>query len=320
VPQLRKGVDLARILITGVSGFVGKHLVRELTSQGHEITGIGLQPEANSEIASRLAEYTPCDLTDPEQIRRIPLDEVTGVISLAGLAQAGASFSEPEKYKQVNVKVFSVLGERILKENLPIRVLAVSTGAVYDSNQPLPLSEESALTDSGSPYAQSKILMERRAAELRSGGLDCVVVRPFNHIGPGQEPGFLVPDLFKKTSGALETGEPVKVGSLQTRRDYTDVRDVVRAYADLISQPALQHEVYNVSSGRGIAGQQILDMILIAMGAEGRVQIEIDKELIRPGDPAELYGSHERLSRETGWQPKIDVERTISDFVDSARG
>jgi GDP-4-dehydro-6-deoxy-D-mannose reductase len=308
------------ILVTGVGGFVGKHLARELNGRGYGVNGVGLSAKPGSSTESFLQNYTTCDLTDPSQVKSIPLDEVNGIISLAGLAQTGASFSEPERYKDVNVKVFSVLGERILKENLPIRVLAVSTGAVYDSNQPLPLSEESALADSGSPYAQSKILMERRAAELRSGGLDCVVVRPFNHIGPGQEPGFLVPDLFKKISGALETGEPVKVGSLQTRRDYTDVRDVVRAYADLIARPALQHELYNVSSGRGIAGQQILDMILIAMGAEGRVQIEIDKELIRPGDPAELYGSHERLSRETGWQPKIDVERTIKDFVESARG
>jgi GDP-4-dehydro-6-deoxy-D-mannose reductase len=311
---------MSKILVTGVNGFVGKHLAQELVTRNFDVIGVGRDKEADPSLGDYLSFYYSLDLTNGKQVGSIDLSEIAAVVSLAGLAQVGGSFKDPKKYLQVNVDVLTVLGERILKENLPIRVLAVSSGAVYDSNQPLPLSEESALTSSGSPYAQSKILMERRAAELRSGGLDCVVVRPFNHIGPGQEPGFLVPDLFKKTSGALETGEPVKVGSLQTRRDYTDVRDVVRAYADLISQPALQHEVYNVSSGRGIAGQQILDMILIAMGAEGRVQIEIDKELIRPGDPAELYGSHERLSRETGWQPKIDVERTIKDFVESARG
>jgi GDP-4-dehydro-6-deoxy-D-mannose reductase len=311
---------MSKILVTGVNGFVGKHLAQELVTRNFDVIGVGRDKEADPSLGDYLSFYYSLDLTNGKQVGSIDLSEIAAVVSLAGLAQVGGSFKDPKKYLQVNVDVLTVLGERILKENLPIRVLAVSSGAVYDSNQPLPLSEESALTSSGSPYAQSKILMERRAAELRSGGLDCVVVRPFNHIGPGQEPGFLVPDLFKKTSGALETGEPVKVGSLQTRRDYTDVRDVVRAYADLISQPALQHEVYNVSSGRGIAGQQILDMILIAIGAEGRVQIEIDKELIRPGDPAELYGSHERLSRETGWQPKIDVERTIRDFVESARG
>jgi GDP-4-dehydro-6-deoxy-D-mannose reductase len=311
---------MSKILVTGVNGFVGKHLAQELVTRNFDVIGVGRDKEADPSLGDYLSFYYSLDLTNGKQVGSIDLSEIAAVVSLAGLAQVGGSFKDPKKYLQVNVDVLTVLGERILKENLPIRVLAVSSGAVYDSNQPLPLSEESALTSSGSPYAQSKILMERRAAELRSGGLDCVVVRPFNHIGPGQEPGFLVPDLFKKTSGALETGEPVKVGSLQTRRDYTDVRDVVRAYADLISQPALQHEVYNVSSGRGIAGQQILDMILIAMGAEGKVQVEIDKELIRPGDPAELYGSHERLSRETGWQPKIDVERTIRDFVESARG
>jgi GDP-4-dehydro-6-deoxy-D-mannose reductase len=311
---------MSKILVTGVNGFVGKHLAQELVTRNFDVIGVGRDKEADPSLGDYLSFYYSLDLTNGKQVGSIDLSEIAAVVSLAGLAQVGGSFKDPKKYLQVNVDVLTVLGERILKENLPIRVLAVSSGAVYDSNQPLPLSEESALTSSGSPYAQSKILMERRAAELRSGGLDCVVVRPFNHIGPGQEPGFLVPDLFKKTSGALETGEPVKVGSLQTRRDYTDVRDVVRAYADLISQPALQHEVYNVSSGRGIAGQQILDMILIAMGAEGKVQVEIDKELIRPGDPAELYGTHERLSRETGWQPKIDVERTIRDFVESARG
>jgi len=309
---------VARILVTGVSGFVGKHLTRELIKRGHEVIGVGLHDEPDPAIAGSLAAYLACDLTDPAEVQKIPLNGIDGVVSLAGLAQVGASFKNSEEYKKINVAVLSVLGERIVEEKLPIKVLAVSSGAIYDSDQALPLTEESRLTGSGSPYAQSKILMEKRAEELRASGLDCLVVRPFNHIGPGQEKGFLVPDLFEKISRSLQNGEPVLVGDLKTRRDYTDVRDVVRAYAELITGSAARHDVYNVASGHSVAGQRILDLLLEAMGARGRVEIEVNQTIIRPDDPKELFGSYDRLHEDIGWQPEIDLQRTIGDFVESA--
>jgi GDP-4-dehydro-6-deoxy-D-mannose reductase len=317
VPQLKEGVNLARILITGVSGFVGKHLLRELSGRGHEVVGVGLQPKADPAIIEKLADYFQCDLTDAERVRKIPLDGITGVINLAGLAQTGSSFSEPEKYKQVNVKVFSILAERIVAETRPIRMLAISTGAAYDASQPLPITEGSKLVVKGSPYALSKILMEQKAQELAKAGLDCVIARPFNHIGPGQEPGFLVPDLYQEIRSSLTSGQPASVGNLKTKRDYTDVRDVVRAYAELIAEPKLSHDIYNVCSGHSVSGEDILEMLLKACGADDKLKIEVDESLIRPDDPADIYGSAERLAADTGWRPHIKIERTIRDFVNS---
>jgi GDP-4-dehydro-6-deoxy-D-mannose reductase len=315
VPQLSEGVILARILVTGVSGFVGKHLVHELKKRGHEVRGVGLQPEPHPDIAELIDDYASCDLTDPEAVKKLPLGDIGSVINLAGLAQVGASFSDPEKYKQINVLVLSVLAERILKEKLPIRVLAISTGAVYDSRQPLPLTEDSKLITNGSPYALSKVLMEKRAAELRAEGLDCIVARPFNHIGPGQEPGFLVPDLYEKISRGTRSDGPIVVGNLKTKRDYTDVRDVVRAYADLIELGKPAHNTYNVCCGRSVSGSRIAELLLAAVGVGTRLELTPDAALIRPDDPTELYGSYDRLADDTGWSPQIDIEQTIKDFV-----
>jgi GDP-4-dehydro-6-deoxy-D-mannose reductase len=312
--------EMARILVTGVSGFVGKHLTRELHKRDHEIYGAGISEQPNESIKHLLSSYIAADLTDNGQVSKIPLERIDGVISLAGLAQVGASFKDPESYYKVNVEVLSILAERVIKEKPDIKVLAVSTGAVYDNRQELPFTEDSKLSEESSPYAKSKILMEQRAAELREKGLACVIVRPFNHIGPGQEPGFLVPDLYSKIQQSLSTDAPVLVGNLKTRRDYTDVRDVVRAYADLINLPEWEHDVYNVCSGKSIPGETILELLLQASGANGKVKIEADKSLIRPNDPPELYGSHERLSKETGWQPGIKVEQTIEDFVKNQEG
>jgi GDP-4-dehydro-6-deoxy-D-mannose reductase len=164
------------------------------------------------------------------------------------------------------------------------------------------------------------LLMEQTAEQLRADGLDCIVVRPFNHIGPGQEPGFLLPDLYEKISRALKSNEVVEVGNLKTKRDYTDVRDVVRAYADLAEADVLDNDLYNVCSGKSITGEQILEQILNLMDAKDKVEIKINQAFIRVNDPMDLFGSNSRLRQETGWEPQIKIEQTIKDFVESKSG
>lgn len=303
-----------KILVTGVNGFVGKHLVRELIDSGHIVYGVGLGG-AHPEIRHLLTGYWSCDLTSVNDVKKLPLKQIEGIINLAGLANIGQSFDQPEQYKKINVRVLSVIGERIVEEKLPIRVIAVSTGAVYEASQKLPLTEESELITSGSPYAQSKILMELAARKLIDQGLDCVIVRPFNHIGPGQERGFLVPDLYQNIDLAMSENQPLKIGDLSTRRDYTDVRDVVRAYSELVSAPKLSQTTYNVCSGRSIPGKKILQLILKEMNVSAKIHVEIDPSLIRPNDPSDLYGSNDALNADTGWEPKIETEQTIKDFV-----
>lgn len=173
--------------------------------------------------------------------------------------------------------------------------------------------------DAGSPYAQSKVLMEEGGRILAQKGLDYITVRPFNHIGPGQGPGLLIPDLYSKLKAASESNHTISVGNLRTRRDYSDVRDIVRAYADLALAQDLEYDLYNVCRGQSKSGQEILDIFLKEMDLVGKIKTEVNPNFIRPNDPPDLYGSYARLYAQTAWEPTIQIEQTIKDFIDSDR-
>jgi GDP-4-dehydro-6-deoxy-D-mannose reductase len=310
---------MLKIVVTGVNGFVGGHLVREVKSRGHTVVGIGREDKPTAAIQKEADEYIACDLTNEADVAKLDMKDVDAIINLAGLANVGASFGAEELYKKVNVDVLAKLGERLLTLSSSARLVAISTGAVYDPYQPVPLTEKSKVITEGSPYAMSKLMMEDTAKDLRKRGLDCVTVRPFNHTGPGQAPGFLIPDLFQKLIKFKATGEAVKVGSLSTKRDYTDVRDIVKAYADLAVAETLEYDLYNICSGKSHAGQEVLDIMLDAMDLREKVKVEVDQSLIRPSDPPELYGSRQRLTEETGWEPEVPLGQTIKDFVAGPR-
>ena len=303
------------VLITGVNGFVGKHLARELIGRGCSVVGVGRDDIPSQEIKEILDNYLPLDLTDHKAVSSIDTKQIDAVVSLAGLAKVGESFDDPNFYMKTNVEVLSILGSKLVAENSRARVIAVSTGAVYSSSQPMPLTEQSTLVKESSPYVLSKLQMEESSKELRKRGLDCVIARPFNHTGPGQEPGFLLPDLYQKLLAAEVSNSPIKVGNLDTRRDYTDVRDVVKAYANLALAPSLNFDLYNICSGQSIPGRKILDWLQAAMGVS--LETVVDEKLIRLTDPLEIFGDNHRLAEDTGWKPIIPINKTIVDFVKS---
>ena len=310
---------MSKILVTGINGFVGKHLAREIHSQGHEVIGVGLrETEVDNSIKDIVHSYYQCDTTDVAALEKVPLENASSVINLAGLANVGASFDSPDLYMKVNVEVLSVLGACLLERSPEARMIAISTGALYDPNQPMPLDETSKVIDTGSPYALSKLAMEQSAQELREKGQDCVVVRPFNHIGPGQGLGFLIPDLVSKLQNYKESGAPVNAGNLKTVRDYSDVRDIACAYTSLAIAERLDHDLYNVCSGSGQSGEDIVRVICSALNIDrNTLDIEVDQSLIRPTDPQEIVGNHNRLSSDTGWQPRYSLDQTIKDIVNS---
>jgi GDP-4-dehydro-6-deoxy-D-mannose reductase len=306
---------MKQILVTGINGFVGHHVARELKRQGHFVIGTG----TTKEIAPELQDYADgyvgsCDLTESSDVARIPLEKIDAIINLAGLAQVGASFGQEDRYFHINSAVQTVIADRLIAlDKKDTRIIAVSTGAVYDSNQPMPLTEESTLVTQGSPYALSKVAMETAMAEYREKGLDIVIVRPFNHIGPGQREGFIVPDFVHQ----VLSGSTVSVGNLKSERDYTDVRDVARAYALLATAPQLTHKLYNVCSGKSISGQAILDAIIAQSGKQDVVVVP-DPQRIRPNDPAKIVGDNALLASETGWSPQITLTQTIKDYFDTS--
>lgn len=302
-------------LVTGVNGFVGEHVVSALRERGLAVIGVGREPGAHARLAGLLADYRQCDLTDHSQVGRLPLAGAAGLINLAGLAAVGPSHEHPKQYLRVNTLVLDTVGQAALHQGARgLRVVAVSSGAVYRATQPMPLTEDSDVDGGSSPYAASKLAMEEVAATYRRRGLDCVVVRPFNHLGPGQSRGFLLPDLYAKIEAALATGVPVAVGNLSTSRDYTDVRDVARAYADLVLAHALGASTFNVCSGHSTSGRDLLSILLAELGSP-EVIVRTDGRLLRPSDASVLRGDNGRLTAAVHWRPTIPLTQSIRDFV-----
>lgn len=308
---------MSRVLVTGINGFVGHHLARELSDNGDVVLGCGLDAELDPTLNGQVSQYFgECDLTKPESVAGLPLETVDAVINLAGLAQVGASFGEgqAEKYNFVNVAVQTTIAERLRElGHLSTRVVAVSTGAVYDNFQPMPINEDGSLISKGSPYTLSKIAMEEALSEHRQNGLDVIVARPSNHIGPGQLGGFLVPDLIKGLR-SLGPNKELLAGRLDTKRDYTDVRDVVRAYRLLATADKLDHNLYNICSGESHSGQEILGLLTELMGISG-VKVVLDESRVRPNDPVDVRGDSSRLQTDTGWSPTIPLKQTLRDTL-----
>jgi GDP-4-dehydro-6-deoxy-D-mannose reductase len=308
-----------KILVTGVNGFVGHHVATQLHEKGIEVVGVGNQPELQTDLSEAVGEYIECDLTDPEDVKKIDLTVVGAIINLAGFAIVGDSKGKGELYDRVNIGVHTVLYDECLRQNSSPRIVAVSTGAVYDPNQPLPQTEESKLHDENTviEYIASKIKMEKAVAEYREKGLDVIVVRPLNHTGPGQLPGFLVPDIGAQIEDAIAQNKPLLTGNLDTKRDYTDVRDVARAYVLLATtdRSNLHHNLYNICSGQSVLTKDIVRKLATEFGAPD-IKIEIDPDRVRANDIMDIYGSNKRLREDTGWEPTIPVDQMIHDYAE----
>jgi len=304
-----------RVLVTGINGFVGHHLARNLQAKGHAVIGIGSEPTVSDDLKTIVDTYLACDLSDPEAVAALDLKGTDALIHLAGLASVGQSFSEPAKFISINAAITVNILENLLVSSPEARCVIVSSGALYDGNQQMPISESGKVAYN-SPYVVSKLATENLAEYYTGRGLNCVTVRPFNHIGPGQRPGFLLPDLAEKLRARIGN-EPLLVGNLTTKRDYTDVRDVAEAYTTLAtSDHAPEHTLYNVCSGVSHEGEEILGYLASAMNIE-KPTTEVDPKLMRPNDVLDIRGDSSRLLDEFGWKPSYSLEQTIKDFVEA---
>lgn len=301
------------IVITGINGFVGEHLARQLKSTGHFVHGVGREVEPKKTVANLLDKYTQCDLMDRESTKSLSLYSASAIIHLAGLASVTDSFKFPDRYKKDNSAMTDNLLSSAHHQGFTGRAVIVSSGAIYDSNQPMPLNEEAKLTQ-GSPYSIGKIAAEETTKSYKKKNLDIVIARPFNHIGPGQAPGFLVSDLYDQILETKGSRNPtISVGNINTRRDFTDVRDIVKAYELLADAPSLQFDTYNISSGNSYSGRDILDQLTKVMRIA--VTARIDPNRVRPTDAPEIIGDSTRIQNELHWSPSISLEQTILDFV-----
>lgn len=309
---------MAKVLVTGVNGFVGHHVATQLHDLGHDIIGASNQNQVEADLADIVATYYSADLTDESQVSKIFLSDVDAIINLAGFAKVGESTGQGELYKKVNIGVHTTLYKECLKQGVAPQIVAVSTGAVYDPNQPLPITEDSKLIEDEktNEYVVSKKLMEQEVLAFKDKGLSPIIARPFNHTGPGQLPGFLLPDLAEQIVEAHEQNRPLLTGNIETKRDFTDVRDVARAYVLLATTPRenLRHDIYNICSGKSVAGKEILEHLADAYGFDD-LQTEVDPVRLRKNEVMDIYGSSNRLRADTGWSQQYSIDQTISDFV-----
>ena len=238
------------------------------------------------------------------------------VYHLAALTHVGQSWEEPLQVLEVNIIGTAAVLAAARQCGTDPRVLVTSSAEVYGAvtdPELLPLSEGSP-TAPLTPYAASKLAAEAVVAQAYLGhGQHVITVRPFNHIGPGQTPNFAVPALAKRIVEADRRGSPtIPVGNLSARRDFTDVRDVVRAYRLLI-EAGRPGEIYNVCSGRDVSIREIADSLLTLAGTT--LAFEIDPSLVRPVEVPVLRGDPTRLVDATGWKPEVPLDQTLADVL-----
>lgn len=293
-----------RALVTGSLGFAGTHLCAHLRDQGDTVIGV---------------DRDDADLTDAGAAERLLAAHKPEVVyHLAGAADVGASWRDPIGTWAANATASLYLLEaaRTLEVR---RVLVVSSADVYGTvrEDELPLDESSPLRPT-SPYAASKVAAEQLARQAWLGhGLETIRVRAFNHFGPGQRPDFVAPAIATAIAQNELSGETeIPIGDLSPRRDFTDVRDVVRAYRLLMAagQPG---DVYCVCSGQAIAIQELADTLLGMAGTP--MKLRVDPDRLRPVDIPVLRGSNRKLRDATGWGPTLTIDETLGDLLEESR-
>ncbi len=288
-----------RVMVTGASGFVGRRLLPRLVAAGH--TALGIDREVDIADAGALTAA----------VSRIRPD---AVIHLAALSSVAHSLAAPEDCYRVNFLGTRCLLEAVAAEAPAARILLIGSADAYTATSPRaqPLDESTPLRPR-SPYARTKAAAEMLGRLAARSGLDVVCVRAFNHTGAGQSDQFVVSS-FARQVAAIRSGRAaplLRVGNLDSIRDFLHVDDVVDAYLALLD-PGVPADVYHVAGSTGIAIRAVLEALLRIAGVEARV--EVDPARFRPTDW--LVGDASRLRRATGWQPRVPLEALLREVYE----
>jgi GDP-4-dehydro-6-deoxy-D-mannose reductase len=308
-----------RVLITGSSGFVGGHLLRHLfdSDSSAELHGTIISADEKTPISE--AEYHVVDLRDftatQDLFNRL---QPHHVYHLAAQASVKRSFDAPWETLENNIGMQVSVIQAVLSLKTPPRIVIISSGEIYgneESNRP---PDETAPFRPASPYSVSKVAQDMLGLQyFLSHQLPVMRARPFNHIGPGQALGFVAPDFAIQIAEieAEQRAPTIHVGSLTAERDFTDVRDVVRAYR-LIMQHGTPGEAYNVASGRTYTIQYLLDTLVSY--SQIAIEVRSDPSRQRPSAP-KSWGDASRLRSATGWEPQLPIGHTLLDVLNEWR-
>jgi GDP-4-dehydro-6-deoxy-D-mannose reductase len=310
-----------KVLITGITGFVGSHLADHLLERGDcEIYGLYRWRSRRENVAhhSDRVRLIEGDISDAAAMRRaLEIAQPDWIFHLAAQSFVPASWAGPGATLYANIQGQTNLFEAIRQLGLSPRIQIACSSEEYGLVHPdeLPITEENPLRPL-SPYAVSKVTQDLMGYQYhQSYGFDVVRTRGFNHTGPRRGHVFVCSNFAYQIAG-IELGlqeAVIRVGNLEARRDFTDVRDMVRGYVAALEK-GKPGEVYNICQGRDYSIQEVLDLLL-GMGSL-EVRFETDPERMRPSDVPVLLGSAAKFERDTGWKPEIPFERTLSDLLE----
>jgi len=300
-----------RALITGSRGFVGGYLHRELEQHGYTVIGLDLDNDDQTIAA---------DILNPQQMRDLLREVQPNVIfHLAGQANVALSWKIPQKTVELNVIGMINLLEAVQLEKPDTTVVGIGSSDQYGNlgEAGQNVTEETPMRPQ-TPYAVSKKTQEEIASVYcRAYGMKICMTRSFNHAGAGQKKGFLIPD-FASGIAQVESGSAdcLSVGNLTAQRDFTHVRDVVRAYR-LIAESGKSGEVYNIGSQIVYSAQEILDRLCLM--ASCSIPVRQDPAKMRPSDTPVICCDHSKLTRDTGWMPEISMDNILTEVLQEWR-
>jgi GDP-4-dehydro-6-deoxy-D-mannose reductase len=313
---------MKKILITGITGFVGTHLASQLLSQkSYEIIGTYRSESGLSSLAQfgDTLRLRKVDLNDTEAVEKLLQDTKPDVIfHLAAQASPAKSFAIPVETLTNNIVAeFSLLNSLRKLELRLTRVVVISSAEIYGvlTPQDIPVDEDTPFRPA-TPYAVSKLAQDFLSYQhFLAYNMDIVRLRPYNHIGPGQKEGYVVADFAKQIAQIEKSNkeEKISVGNLQAKRDFTDVRDMVKAYA-LAMEKGISGEVYNIGSGKSRKIEDILHTLLSF--SKRKISVTIDQSRFRPIDVPEIRCDSSKFHKLTGWKPTISFEKTLDDILD----
>lgn len=306
-----------RVLITGAGGFVGQHLSARIGSVQPRARLTGATLAAGETVHESVNDLYRIDLKDYAEVRNLLAKcRPDAIYHLAAQAFVPRSFEAPWETLENNIRAQLNLIQACLELDIRPRILIVSSAEIYGASQPeqLPLDEDTAIRPTN-PYSVSKVAQDMLGLQyFLSHSLPIMRARPFNHIGPGQNERFVAP-AFARQIASIEDGQTeavIYVGNLEPKRDFTDVRDIVRAY-HMIVEKGQPGEAYNIASGIARSIRHLLDTLFGL--TETRIEVRVDPARLRPVDVPEIRGDSSKLRRHTGWQPTLTFEQTLQDVL-----
>lgn len=314
---------MKKIAITGISGFVARHFIEYLYNSHVECEILGLDRETPlidfCKYKGKIKIYfSIIDLMDKDALRNIIKNfRPDYVLHLAALSSVAYSWKYPSESFTNNSNIFLNLIDVIREINPSCRILSVGSSEEYGnvSKRDLPLRESQTINPV-SPYAVARVSQELMSkVYVKAYGMNIIMTRSFNHIGPGQDDRFVVPSFIKRIVEIKKKGMvkgEIETGDISIIRDFVDVRDVVNAYF-LLLEKGTPGEIYNICSGQAVRLSEIIDYIADDVGIN--VSIKINPEFIRPEDNKEVVGSSYKLQSELGWKAKRNIKDTLHDMI-----